>query len=692
MPLQTPEEPKVYTTVYKNFKGVDFTADQARVFNRRSPDAVNIMPDDGGIPYKRTGWERKFIPSSEKCPVRNMWSFEYGGAEHFLYTKGSGVFSYDSETERQLLQLSSDKAETLGIYFSSNAGNSFFMLADQQLKEYQEKEPGVYDFADIDPYVPLILFSKAPNGGGQQYENINLLTRCRKEEFLSDGTSTEYYVASKIDISKEVIVEVKDTTGVFQEKTEGTDYTIDAEAHLIKFSVAPQEPGSEGYSVPTGEDNVRVTYYASGENTAADFLKTCTVATVYDRHVFFSGASGDYRSYVWYSEYADVRYIPELSYFVVGDDFTSIMGLIDLGEYLGVIKESTPETSTIYLAYAMSFDNDTAYAVKQSISGVGALSRKTFNSVNGEQLFLSDDGIYGVSAEQESESSMTAVTAVKNRSYYINNRLLKEPGLKEAISVVWKGFYILCVNGNCYLLDSTQKNSWTTDRTNLLYECYYWENIPATAFVVHGGHLWFGTAKGELCRFKTAEESGNEAFNDDGDPIPCKWTTVLDNDGLTQYFKNLQKKGNLVTVQPMDRTLGNTSVEVYVKADNGEPMYIGAFAGLDTSVPQEIYLRKKIKKYKRLQIIVENNMINESFGVSEIVKMYTIGNYSKNKGGQGDRLYTFMVDEKSDLYINGLGVGTLEDDTDNDAVIVTLKNSDLHIEYDPETGNLYYHE
>ena len=92
---------------------------------------------------------------------------------------------------------------------------------------------------------------------------------------------------------------------------------------------------------------------------------------------------------------------------------------------------------------------------------------------------------------------------------------------------------------------------------------------------------------------------------------------MLDNDGLTQYFKNLQKKGNLITVQPMDVTLGNTSVEVYVKADDNEPLYIGSFAGFETKVPQEIYLRKKIKKYKRLQIIVENNMLNESFGVSE---------------------------------------------------------------------------
>lgn len=691
MPLQTPDEPKVYTTVYKNFKGVDFTADQARIYSRRSPDAVNIMPDDGGIPYKRTGWKREFTSSTEEA-IRDMWSFEYGGQEHFLYTKGAGVYSYDGTTETKLLTLSASTSETLGIYFANTVGSSFLLLADQKLREYTKNiSTDTYSFVDIDPYVPLILIGKAPSGGGTTYEDINLLTRRRKEEFLADGSSTDYYVASAINTNESVIVEIKDTDGVYVEKTQNTDYTVDAEAQAIKFSTAPSKPGSSDYAVPEGEDNVRITYTAAGQNTAAEFLTKCTVATVYDRRVFFSGATGDYKSYVWYSAYANVRYIPNLSYFVVGDDFTSIMGLVDLGEYLGVVKESTPENSTIYLAYAMSFEEDTAYAVKQSISGVGALSRKTFRSLNGEQLFLSDDGIYGVSAEQESDSSSTAITAVKNRSYYINNKLLKEPDLKNAISTVWKGFYILCVNSNCYLMDSTQKNSWTTDRTNLLYECYYWENVPATAFVVHDGYLWFGTADGDLCRFKTIEEDKKEAFNDDGDPIPCKWTTVLDNDGLTQYFKNLQKKGNLITVQPMDNTLGSTSVEVYVKADDNEPAYIGSFAGLDVSVPQEIYLRKKIKKYKRLQIIVENNMLNESFGVSEIVKMYTVGNYSKNRGGQGVRIYTLIIDEESNLYINGLGVGTLKRSVDNETVIITMESNELHLEYNPETGDLYYY-
>ena len=40
-------------------------------------------------------------------------------------------------------------------------------------------------------------------------------------------------------------------------------------------------------------------------------------------------------------------------------------------------------------------------------------------------------------------------------------------------------------------------------------------------------------------------------------------------------------------------------------------------------------VKKKVKKYKRLQIIVENDALNEGFGVLQIVKTFTIGNYAK---------------------------------------------------------------
>ena len=47
--------------------------------------------------------------------------------------------------------------------------------------------------------------------------------------------------------------------------------------------------------------------------------------------------------------------------------------------------------------------------------------------------------------------------------------------------------------------------------------------------------------------------------------------------------------------------------------------------------PREVYFNKKQRKYKRLQLIFENNVVNEGFGIFKIVKTYEIKGYSKNR-------------------------------------------------------------
>ena len=46
---------------------------------------------------------------------------------------------------------------------------------------------------------------------------------------------------------------------------------------------------------------------------------------------------------------------------------------------------------------------------------------------------------------------------------------------------------------------------------------------------------------------------------------------------------------------------------------------------------QNDYFKKKIKKYVRLQIILENEGIYEPFGILGITKTYSVGNFSKNR-------------------------------------------------------------
>ena len=109
MPLQTPSEPKRYTTVYSDFRGVDFTNDQTNVWKKRSPTGLNIIPDESGRPWKRPGWkievtQQDFIDIycykmnidsyDGEFAIFKTYSFSLNGDVHIIIFSNLGVFTY----------------------------------------------------------------------------------------------------------------------------------------------------------------------------------------------------------------------------------------------------------------------------------------------------------------------------------------------------------------------------------------------------------------------------------------------------------------------------------------------------------------------------------------------------------------------------------------------------------------------
>jgi hypothetical protein len=268
-------------------------------------------------------------------------------------------------------------------------------------------------------------------------------------------------------------------------------------------------------------------------------------------------------------------------------------------------------------------------------------------------MFLARTGIHAVTS-----TLLSYERVVKNRSYFLDRKLTDESGLENAVACEWDGYYILAVNGNCYILDSRHKSGATQGNSDFVYEAYFWEGVPAVCFAAAGDTVYFGTELGGICRFNddienlgryaddavyTTDETGALVYESGGRPIVAQWATPNDDDRCIWFFKTLQKKGSLVVLQPSDRS----SCKIYFVTDGNPEKFIrdGYLDILDWSDvdferfsfdsntgPREIYFKKKQKKYKRLQIIVRNDAINESFGVLQIVKSYVIGNYSKNRG------------------------------------------------------------
>ena len=165
--------------------------------------------------------------------------------------------------------------------------------------------------------------------------------------------------------------------------------------------------------------------------------------------------------------------------------------------------------------------------------------------------------------------------------------------------------------------------------------------------------LYFGTADGRICKVNS-DISAMARYSDGGTRVPgtqtiengaaidAVWSTKYDDDGTPAVLKTMLKRGCCVTIKPYARSSGT----VYFRSDRTsgvekkvarKDMDILDFADIDferitfntDDSPQEIFLNRKVKNYKRLQILVRNSEVNEGFGIFQITKHFVIGNYAK---------------------------------------------------------------
>lgn len=154
-----------------------------------------------------------------------------------------------------------------------------------------------------------------------------------------------------------------------------------------------------------------------------------------------------------------------------------------------------------------------------------------------------------------------------------------------------------------------------------------------------GEHLWYKVTFDDGPTEITLEEFevGDKRLT--GDPVCARWCSAYDDDGAPQKLKTLMKKGSMVTLVPHYRS----GCEITLVKDGDVFQYLGRFdSSLQTfenirfteftfnanAVAVDIFTKKKIKKYKRLQIQIENNEA-EPFGLTQITKTFTVGNYAK---------------------------------------------------------------
>jgi len=386
---------------------------------------------------------------------------------------------------------------------------------------------------------PTTAIGRSPDGTTSTiFEGRSLLSEWARNTFLADGTSTVYicdnYFGSTSDVKVEKLV---GTDWVLQT----TGYTVSNVGSFgrVTFTTAPTAP------TITGQDNIRVSFRLPGGLTACNWLVN------YEYYGY--GGQNDYAFVAMVGKRGQMKrnrdfrirledwYMDTNSYTDFGDDQAIIMGYSLYGGYLITHTQKIGENPTVFLRSA-SLDSvgESIFPVKTGIVGVGALNGSTNASLRGDPMWLSE---YGITAIVSNE--ITNVQSVQDRGFYINQKLLQEPNLKDAIAFVYQNKYYIIVNDHVYVADSRMRSSERLSFSeSFQYDWYYWEGISATDYTILDEVLYLASGL-DIVRFKT--DVDDYPYCDEKVATPSLWAlatvyaeNALVHDGLENYYRCLK--------------------------------------------------------------------------------------------------------------------------------------------------------
>lgn len=619
-----PASPSKYTMVVDTFRGVDLINSPTNVEKSRSPAAPNMIRDQVGKVRKRMGY-RTVATAPEGARVNGV---HFLGEERLLHA-GAKLYRWeDGETGAVFTELGA-MADARSVSFRFD--DRLYLLDGT---EYRVYDGSTLAAVSAGAYVPTVVISRNPTGGGTAYEALNLLGTRWRESFLGTAEDKTYQLTADGLDETPVTAELLNADGEWVAKTEGTDFTVDRERGTVTFTTAP------GVSPVTGHDNVRVTASKAREGYGG-MVSACTVFAVYgvggaaDR-VFLSGNAAK-PGMDWYSAYDDPTYFPDTSYTQLSRDGARVAGYAILNNTLATfLQGSTDGRSVVVRTGSLDSDGEALFRITNTLIGEDAAAPGTFALAGKEPLFLTERGVYAITAEE-----LTGEKYSQERSYYISAELEKAEDKAGARAIVWRDFYVLALGGTLYLLDLRQRSyEKNSPYSSFQYECYYFPDITARVLFQDGDALCFGQADGKLRRFGTNVDDPG-CYNDDGAAIDAYWE-FSDFDGQT-FFRAKTFTG--ISVRLASAVL--TGVRIFAQKQGLWSQVFDAkeraryldwgyidfakFVFSADRTPRTLWGKIKLKKVDKVRFRLQNNALNEPFG------LYAFGLEWKEPGGNYKR-------------------------------------------------------
>lgn len=560
------------TRNYAEFRGVDFSNNEVSLV--RSPDSLNMWKD-----YKNSlGKQIETRPEIELVETYNntifgLFFYKVGNTEMTIVHSGTKLYKVVGATQTELFTGMNPRRSNAFVY------NNVLYIKDGI--NYLKYDGSVC--SQVVGFIPTTSIGRKPSGGGTTYQDVNMLSAWRKNTFVADGESTEYFLDAQNIDGEAPIVKVNGDV-----KTYGTDFDYDTTRGKITFTTAPSEP------LTTGQDNVEITYKKTVSGYA-DRINKCTLLQVFDNRVFFSG-NQDYPNTVWHSSLNDPSYCSDLDYYNEGLDLSPVKSMVAGNNALWVFKEPSQANTTVFY-HNPTIDSEYGKIYPSTHSSISTGCVATGINFNDDIVFFSDRGMEAINGD------VTTEQVVAHRSSLIDNKLLNESNYKNMILEEWEGYLLVIVGNKVYLADS---RAMFTNENHNEYEWFYWElskNITCTQ--VKDGTLYLGTSEGI---YKLTNTSDTRAVN-------SYWTTPEDEFKYPQYQKTTNKRGCVI-----DMT--GAEVKVSVKTDNKDFEDINTY----TNVKGYVVSRIKKKKWKSIQIKFSSD---KPFGLKSSTLEAFVGGYVK---------------------------------------------------------------
>lgn len=526
--------------IYSGFRGADFRGDEVNL--SRSPDCLNVYKD-----YKETESIRTRPGLEQKTAFESIVYGIFFYKNQMLVHSGTSLYKVVNGTKTVIRTGLKAAASSSFIY-----EDIFYFKDGLNYIQYDGTM-----ISDVVGYVPTTTIARKPMGGGTKYEDVNMLSTHRKNSFLSDGGSFDYFLdVMNIDSDFVPVVTYNDSI------VATTDYTVNYTEGKITFTnYAPDAPLTEG------QDNIIVEFKKNVPGYSDSILKS-TLLQVFDNRVFFSG-NPDHPNMVWHSSLNDPTYCSDLDYYKEGMDSANVRGMVAGNNALWVFREPSESNTTVfYHTPALDEEYGKIYPSSHSSVTTGCIGRAV--NFNDDIIFFSARGMEGISGD------ITTEQVVAHRSSLADRRMISETNYQDMILEEWDGYLLVFIGDKVYLADS---RATFTNENHFEYEWFAWKlSKSVTCSRVENGVLYVGTTDGVYT-----------LTNMDA-PVESYWVTPKDKFNYPHKLKTTNKRGCVA------EAIGD--IAVYAKLEDTDFELIGTY----NDVTDYFVSRIKRKKFKDIQL------------------------------------------------------------------------------------------